>query len=97
MGQLRQFKCGSCGYEAEVSGGPDCGMIAQTVTVACEECKSLQDAVVILMDGRSGEHKRKPLRCGRSAKHRVRLWTEAGECPKCGTPMETGEVTCLWD
>ena len=45
MGQLYHFRCRSCAYEAEVSGGPDCGMAARTQTIACSKCQKLYDVV----------------------------------------------------
>jgi hypothetical protein len=41
MGQLAQFRCDECTYEAEVSGGPDCGFSVRTQTISCATCKQL--------------------------------------------------------
>jgi ssDNA-binding Zn-finger/Zn-ribbon topoisomerase 1 len=46
MGAFYSFTCSSCGYEAEVSGGPDCGFEARTETVVCKACLDLFDIVV---------------------------------------------------
>ncbi len=45
MGALFKFECESCKYSAEVSGGPDCGMMidSETNTMVCNECKNLVD------------------------------------------------------
>ena len=43
MGALFTFVCPDCGYEAEVSGGLDFGMLCATHTVSCPTCKALSD------------------------------------------------------
>ena len=46
MGSIYSFSCSSCGYEAEVSGGADCGHAVRTQTVVCEGCRDLFDIVI---------------------------------------------------
>lgn len=46
MGRLLRWKCESCGYEAEVSGGRDRGFIAVTETMVCRKCSELVDVLV---------------------------------------------------
>ncbi len=97
MGQLHSFKCQSCGYYAEVSGGDDAGMMIVTTTISCGVCRELYDAVV---------HKvREPWlgdiepRCPRAKRHAVTVWTHPGPCPKCGEPLDYDPegITALWD
>ncbi len=45
MGRYYVFECGKCGYNAEVSGGPDVGMACATTTIACSTCDKLYDVV----------------------------------------------------
>jgi len=98
MGQHHQFRCEACGYEAEVSGGEDCGFSVVTQTITCTKCKELVDVVV---SERPGDPKipRLPLRCPRAkkVKHPVQPWTAGGPCPRCGTKMRDEGLRVLWD
>jgi hypothetical protein len=96
MGTLYNFGCGSCGYQAEVSGGRDAGMAQLTATIACEDCQELYDVV-------TSEHPFNrtrveiPLRCPKSVLHYVRLWTHPGSCPKCSASLKRERETVIWD
>lgn len=46
MGQWLNFVCDDCGYEVDVSGGPDTGMQISTQTMSCSNCHDLVDVVV---------------------------------------------------
>ena len=46
MGRLHKFECSNCSFSAEMSGGNDTGMICQTTTILCEDCKELYDVVI---------------------------------------------------
>jgi hypothetical protein len=101
VGLSKEFKCGSCGYEALVSGGDDAGMMVSTTTIACEVCKELFD-VITFRRRELPEHGefnlgRVELKCQNSSGHLVRLWTHPGECPSCGNAMLEGEKRILWD
>lgn len=41
MGCTHRFRCQSCGYVAEVSGGPDSGFVVATQTMFCRDCDEL--------------------------------------------------------
>jgi hypothetical protein len=43
MGTLYDFNWESCGYEAEVFGGEDCGIAPATTTIICADRKELYD------------------------------------------------------
>jgi predicted RNA-binding Zn-ribbon protein involved in translation (DUF1610 family) len=43
VGALIEFSCPGCGYAAEVSGGPDMGMLVATQTMICFGCRTLVD------------------------------------------------------
>lgn len=45
MANRHAYECDSCGYSAEVSGGPDRGRSAQTLTMVCTRCKHLHDVL----------------------------------------------------
>ena len=45
MGQVFMFTCG-CGYAAEAHGGPGGIFAIELVTVACSDCKELQDVAL---------------------------------------------------
>jgi Zn finger protein HypA/HybF involved in hydrogenase expression len=96
MGQTITFRCTACDYGANVSGGDDAGMAAETTTVECEHCKVLMDVVI----GRR-EQGFVPIepRCVNRKDHRVRRWTSPGPCPRCGATMEedSGDEVIQWD
>ena len=99
MGASYQFVCGSCGYEATVSGGDDFGFSVSTTTVLCEGCRELHDVVTARFppyphdpDFRQGEPA-----CPRDETHVVRRWGRPGPCPRCGQRMGEGEAWLLWD
>jgi len=46
LGQLFEFSCKECGYQAEVSGGEDAGWLIFTQTMTCLDFKHLADVVV---------------------------------------------------
>jgi len=97
VGTLYQFRCESCGYEAEVSGGRDCGMASATVTIFCEICSELFDVVTRADAVLARPEREISIRCPNDSRHSCRLWTSPGPCPKCGKTMVRGEETVLWD
>ena len=98
MGSHYQFKCGTCGFEIEMSGGFDFGMVAATQTISCRDCGTL-------MDVHAGEAPTTSpkdvvsmtLHCSKSREHEVAHWNHPGPCPKCGMTMARGPQTMLWD
>jgi hypothetical protein len=106
MGMLSRVTCTSCGYEAEVSGGPDCGMKVEVHTVSCRECRVLVDVLVAKLPRRDDDQpvvnydppmvKVRP-RCPRSAKHHIELWSIGGPCPSCNAAITDSEPVALWD
>jgi hypothetical protein len=108
MGTRFEFNCRACGYSAMVSGGPDVGMTVRTVTIACDTCKKLRDAVVeefgaVVGGSESGGPPPAPPgspQCpgSRTRVHKTRLWTAPGPCPRCGAgPMTPGQSFVDWD
>jgi len=99
MGQLYEFRCQTCGYEATVSGDDDVGEVAWTTTIACRDCQTLSDVVVQLKPTRIGEHEKTfvPV-CPKSATHIIELWKHPGKCPKCGNEMSRPDSPdVFWD
>lgn len=96
MGTWFQFSCSRCGYQAEVSGGSDAGMVAVTATILCRRCRRLFDVVAGKVSI-SGQIKKVPLRCPRSASHPIERWSHPGPCPRCGTTLTREGETALWD
>lgn len=45
VGTSYEFACPSCGYEANVCGGPDTGALVSVKTVTCLACAELVDVV----------------------------------------------------
>ncbi len=97
MGMLRPYKCGSCGYRAEVSGGDDAGMVVTTTTISCGVCRKLYDVVVRRVD--ESEPVPKEPKCPQSATHPVSIWKDEGPCPQCGEPLglDPDGLVTLWD
>jgi hypothetical protein len=99
MGQRFHFRCASCAYEAEVSGGPDCGMAAATQTVACSKCKKLWDVVTSHEPWNYGVVTI-PMKCpkSRASAHKVTAWNRGDPCPQCGGVMRARrDPVLLWD
>jgi len=99
MGQYFQFWCDACGYDVEVSGGPDSGMAVATQTIACSKCKQLFD-VVTSNEPWNASAIQEPLRCPRSrgSSHRVAAWNGGDPCPRCNAIMRPARVAAvLWD
>ena len=97
MGTLFAFVCESCGYEAEVSGGEDCGMAQATTTILCADCKELYDVPVSNDAIKRNPAREVPIRCPKSQSHRSCLWRRPGPCARCGAIMTRGAETVIWD
>lgn len=100
MGQLHNFKCGNCEYEAEVSGGFDGPMQALThVTILCENCKVVGDINIDPVPWGTDRETIdvSKIRCPVSPDHVVRLWKAPGPCPQCGTTMTDEGVSIFFD
>lgn len=97
MGALYSFGCGSCGYQAEVSGGRDAGMAQLTATIVCEDCQELYDVVTCEHPLNRTRENEIAIHCPESVLHHVRLWTHPGSCPKCGVSLKRERETMIWD
>jgi DNA-directed RNA polymerase subunit RPC12/RpoP len=87
MGTLVTHRCSDCGYEADVSGGPDAGMLVETMTMSCGRCHAIVDVVVSHHDRkRSAQPAPTCPDCGAHPGHLVE-WTTGGPCPKCDGSM----------
>ncbi len=93
MGLWHRFSCPKCGYQAEVSGGPDSGIDIFTTTVVCLDCRKLSDITI----GKRDNPEPIPPRCRRSKRHAIEPWTDGDHCPRCATPMQNQGMTCIWD
>ena len=103
MGQMHNFVCLECGYEAEViDEGKDGGMGLVLVTISCADCQVLYNVEP------EGDLWRLVLSripfnpigiaCPRDPSHRVRPWTDPWPCPVCGGEMKNdGTLKCDWD
>lgn len=104
MGLCQEFVCLGCGYAAIVSGGDDCGMVATTTTVTCQQCRELFDVVTSALDGdgvplEGTPFRKVQVRCPRRRTHSVTAWTFPGTCPRCAAMMDKkidGQML-LWD
>jgi transcription elongation factor Elf1 len=43
MGTFYHFECPVCGYDADVCGGDEVGIMITTSTIHCEDCRKLYD------------------------------------------------------
>lgn len=98
MGSLYAFCCPGCGYSAEVSGGADCGFVAQTETMICTTCREVVDVTVgtripalISTDELN--------QCPECEGNDLTPWDESRPCPRCKGTMEVNPAgpTTLWD
>ena len=97
MGTLYDFQCESCGYQAEVSGGEDCGIAQTTITIFCADCTELYDVRTSDEAMTRKAQREVSIRCPKSSSHRWRLWEHPGPCPRCGAAMKRGTETAIWD
>ncbi|MFH0799551.1 MAG: hypothetical protein V2A66_05145 [Pseudomonadota bacterium] len=95
MGVIFEFTCSKCGHSVEVSGGPDCGILAVTETMDCKWCKDLVDVEV---GGDSSDKSRNRLSCPKCHICSLEPWdAKKMPCPKCGGRMKRGKETEFWD
>ena len=105
MGAKFTFKC-DCGYSAEVSGRPDSGFFATTITASCDDCKEIGD---ITVETEKEEWKDDIGKCSNCESTSVRGWGQKDrydegeednyDCPKCGGQMtvDEGAGVIMWD
>lgn len=100
MGGTYIFKCSSCGYSAEVSGGKDRGFVIFTETKVCQDCRELMDVVVANEQSIDGSKlanvPKSEQKCPKGKSHKLKVW-KPHVCPKCGDKMTRGALICLWD
>lgn len=100
MGVRYEFKCSSCGYEAQVCDGEDAGMRAVVRTCVCRVCQELVDAVVAWVDedpATAGGFRAVPPSCPTCDATGLVRWRPSHPCPKCGRRMEQSDAVILWD
>jgi predicted RNA-binding Zn-ribbon protein involved in translation (DUF1610 family) len=82
VGASHSYRCETCGYEEEISGGADVGMRLRTRTAVCRQCRRLVDTVVCYSEGHLERDPDDAARIG---------------CPRCGLTIAKGDLTALWD
>ena len=101
MGTSYLYTCGSCGYEAQVSGGRDIGMMAVVRTMFCRSCCELVDVLIgqCGLDGPTGdpEYDKDLGTCPECRGAEVVAWVNGDPCPKCDGKMVKGDGIILWD
>lgn len=101
MGSGFQFKCAKCGYEAMVSGGLDCGMVAVVRTMLCDDCRELVDVLTGAygQEGKTGDPKLDTDlgRCPECNGTNVSEWPKKRPCPKCDGKMRKLGLEMMWD
>ena len=99
MGDTYDFICGECGYSAQVSGGPDAGMIVSVETMTCTDCKELGDVITGWWRADQAEPEAVG-KCPNCQSEAVVSWSpDLRPCPKCGSRMEVDPhgTHTLWD
>jgi len=82
IGKQFEFRCLSCGYRVEVSGGEDCGMVAVTRTMTCNDCQELVDVQVGFTAPSPYRKSDKCIgRCPRCGSTNVTPWGKGRPCP----------------
>lgn len=103
MGQMHNFVCRQCGYEAKVvDEGKDIGMVGMLVTVSCADCEALYNVPPQedLWELWGCESPAEPtgMVCPLDPSHRVTQWTSPWPCPVCGGEMRNDHsMFCCWD
>lgn len=103
MGFKRVHICDTCGYEAMVSGGRDCGFFSFTQTFECRTCRSLDDYDVgktPASEGWDTSPVQEPICEDCNGTDLVPWDLESnGHCPQCGDKMRADESlgSILWD
>lgn len=93
MGSAFKFTCSQCGYEAEISGGADCGIEAATETMVCNACRALVD-VLVASKNREIDHPH----CPECHSGNVVKWdARRRPCPRCSGLMNQGDIAMFWD
>jgi len=94
MGSTYRYVCPKCDYSAEVFGGGDIGMLCETTTILCNDCKELYDVITKY----HGEKKQKLL-CPEINDHNVRKWKFFDICSVCGEMMKEDMFfpRAMWD
>ena len=99
MGSLYQFTC-KCGYETQVSGGPEMGFMVKTQTMTCADCQQLVDVITgpPLPNMPLDEDLNNSIgKCPQSSRTNINIWPDTRPCPKCGETMQQGDLGVLWD
>jgi uncharacterized paraquat-inducible protein A len=98
MGKLFEFRCASCGYRREVSGGTDVGMTSATATVVCANCSELYDVAVSDKPWEAGRSQPvKTIPCPDCKSFSLKRWRHPGPCPKCQSKLDRSGPTVYWD
>ena len=100
MGTVRNYACSRCRFCHEGLERFDALIAGPSFKVICHDCQELYD---VSREGGWPEEGSDWLptpqeaQCPKGAKHRAELWPEDRPCPKCGKPMNEGEITIFAD
>lgn len=93
MSDIYEYKCGKCGYLAEVSIGRDSRIPVYPQTKVCPACRQLVHVLASVTRGMSAAEKKKSALTGSKASccqcggSKLSPW-KARACPKCGGKMK---------
>ena len=108
MGSATDYSCPDCGYHVDhMVSGYDFGEMSHVLAVSCATCRRLHR---VLLPGRPSEPAARGIRadaeagrlpagvrCPRSAKHAIVVWSDPGPCPRCGATLKRGGHWSIWD
>jgi hypothetical protein len=99
MGASYDFKCAKCGYCEEISGEADCGMVFSTKPGICKDCNRLIDIIDRYQEWyleKYPELRSSINVCPHCKGAHIELIDDL-YCPRCGGPMEKGDLAAFWD
>lgn len=97
MGQIHQFECPSCQYEANCSTEIDRGFYVEVKPMICLDCKEIHNIAIGEFDQDNNHKKFKKIECPECNNSNLKDWINR-VCPKCETKMNKGnKKTILWD
>lgn len=97
MGELATYQCDKCNYSAQISGGPDMGMMVKTNTYVCQKCKEIVDVITFNVDSEENNVGKCPS-C--HSTEQLEVWDNRKcPCPKCNGKMKISPngLSILWD
>jgi len=99
MGTLESYSCNKCDYSADISGGPDMGMLVKTDTFICLNCNEVVDVVTeYCIDETPDESSIGKCPECNSSKYLKKWDNKKRPCPKCDGKLKKSFIRMTeWD